>query len=122
VNTVLAADGTVNYVSTFSVSILAESLGYDSNTVSNLYNNSTKLLSNSVTSGSFVSTVKTLAQQKGYADFSALGTSTGFIFSNYTVIYLYASINTPTFSPTIKISSGNKLICRSLFMLMFSIL
>lgn len=98
VTAALAADGTGNYVTTFSISILAESLGYTAGSATALYSYCISVLTESVTSGSFISTIKSLAVDWGYSDFDSVSNAGSFSFSKNRTVYAYS--NPPTVAPS----------------------
>ena len=100
VNTALVADGAANYVATFNISILAESLGYTANSVTALYSSCISILTESVTSGNFVSTIKLQALDWGYSDFDSVNSVGSFGFTRNNTIYAYSN------PPTVKPSTG----------------
>ena len=99
VNTMLVAHGAGNYVTTFNISIAAESLGYSANSVVALYSSCMSILTNSIASGSFISTIKLFAEDWGYSDFDTVSNVGTFTFFRNSTTYTYT--NSPTITPMI---------------------
>jgi len=100
VNAMLVEDGSGAYLTTFNVSILAESMGYTADSVNVLYSNCISILTDSVSSGTFISTIKSVAVDWGYSDFGSVSTLGNFYFTRNSTIYGY------TIPPTIVPSIG----------------
>jgi len=100
VTTRLVADGAGDYLAIYNITILAESLGYTAGSATALSIHCTSILSASVDSGNFISTIKSTAVDWGYSDFESVSTVGSFSFSGNSTTYAY------TIPPTAAPSSG----------------
>jgi len=101
VKTTLADDNAGNYITSFNITILAESLGYTADSASELQGYCTSVLTASVTSGTFVSSIQSLAVVWGYSDFGSVSSVGTFSFTSNSTTVAYTIL--PTALPT----SGN---------------
>ena len=99
VNTALVADEAANYVTTFTINILAESLGYTAASVNALYTHCISILTDSVTSGDLVNSIKSEAADWGYSDFNSVDSVGTISFSKKNTTYAYS--NPPTVAPSL---------------------